>query len=142
VPPMRSRTTALLVAALLAAGCGDDEQGEPERRPVTAASFLDCFQRDGYAAERPGPRQESVLAFQAKQKGFRVEPVNVTGEQKLVPAAFLVFFESGAKAADAVKALEATSLGGQGVVTRGPAVVGYTDQEERAAVEPAVNRCL
>jgi hypothetical protein len=73
-----------------------------------------------------------VLAFQAKQKGYTVQPVNVTGAEKLVPAAFIVFFESPEKAAEAVKELKATSLGGVGVVTRGPAVIGYTDEEERA----------
>ena len=137
----------LTLAALLAAGCGDDDSGgdkpkpEPKATSATAASFIDCFDRSGYTAKRPPPREESVLAFQAKQEGFKVEPVNVTGAEKLVPAAFLVFFESGAKAAEAVKDLKATSLGGMGVVTRGPAVIGYTDEEERAEVEPAVDRC-
>lgn len=138
---------ALALVAALAAGCGDDDSGpgggeEPKRDTATAASFVDCFERPGYSAKRPPPREESVLAFQAKQKGFKVEPVNVTGAEKLVPAAFLVFFESGEKAAEAVKELKATSLGGMGVVTRGPAVIGYTDEEERAEVEPAVNACV
>ena len=145
---MRSRVTALLAAALLAAGCGGDDGGgggaekEPERKPATAESFLGCFEQSGYKARRPPPREESVLAFQAKQKGFKTEPVNVTGSGKLVPAAFIVFFDSAEKAGQAVRELKATALGGVGVVTRGPAVIGYTDAEERAAVEPAVNRCI
>src|SRR5688572_1095391 len=123
----------LTLAVLLTAGCGDDDSGggggdkpkpEPKATSATAASFIDCFDRSGYTAKRPPPREESVLAFQAKQKGFKVEPVNVTGAEKLVPAAFLVFFETGAKAAEAVKELKATSLGGMGVVTRGSAVIG------------------
>ena len=138
---------AFALAALLAAGCGDDYSGDdgndkPKKAPATASSFIACFDTSGYTAKKPAPREESVLAFQAKQKGFKVEPVNVTGAQKLVPAAFLVFFETPEKAAEAVKALKATSLGGMGVVTRGPAVIGYTDEEERARVEPTVNRCI
>lgn len=140
---MRSLFLALALAALVAGGCGGDDSGggQPERKPVTAASFVGCFDRAGYTAKKPPPREESVLAFQAKQKGYRVDPVNVTGAEELVPAAFLVFFESPEKAAEAIKELKATSLGGVGIVTRGPVVIGYTDEEERALVEPAINRC-
>ncbi|HEX8745419.1 MAG TPA: hypothetical protein VF712_20000 [Thermoleophilaceae bacterium] len=140
---MRSLFLALALAALVAGGCGDGDSGggQPERKPVTAASFVACFDRAGYTAKKPAPREESVLAFQAKQKGYRVEPVNVTGAEELVPAAFLVFFESPQKAGEAIKELKATSLGGVGIVTRGPVVIGYTDEEERALVEPAINRC-
>ena len=145
---MRTRLLALALAALVAGGCGDDDSGgggadEPKKKDAaTATSFIGCFKAEGYTAKKPAPREESVLAFQAKQEGFKVEPVNVTGAEALVPAAFLVFFESPEKAAEAVKELKATSLGGMGVVTRGPAVIGYTDEEERRAVEPGVNACL
>ena len=139
----------LTLAAVLAAGCGDDDSGggdEPKPAPkpsaATAASFIKCFDKSGYSAKRPPPREESVLAYQAKQEGYKTEPVNVTGAQKLVTAAFIVFFENGDRAAAAVKELKATSLGGVGVVTRGPAVIGYTDEEERAEVEAAVNACI
>ena len=144
---MRSALLALTLAAIVAAGCGDDDSGggggeAPKKDAATAASFVECFEAEGYTAKPPPPREESVLAFQAKQEGYKVEPVNVTGAEKLVPAAFMVFFETGAKATEAVKELKATSLGGVAVVTRGPAVIGYTDEEERKQVEPAINRCV
>jgi hypothetical protein len=144
---VRTRLLALALAALVAGGCGDDDSGgggadEPKKDAATATSFIDCFKAEGYTAKKPAPREESVLAFQAKQEGYKVEPVNVTGAEALVPAAFLVFFEGPEKAAEAVKELKATSLGGMGVVTRGAAVIGYTDEEERKAVEPGVNGCV
>jgi len=141
---MRSPVLALALAALLTAGCGGDSGGgePPKKDAVTAPAFLECFDRSGYEAKKPAPREESVLAFQAKQKGYRIEPVNVTGDDKLVPAAFLVFFESGEKAAEAIEELKATSFGGVPIATRGPAVIGYTDEEERALVEPAINGCI
>jgi hypothetical protein len=136
---------ALALVAAIAAGCGDDDSGggeEPRRDPATAASFIDCFDKPGYEAKKPPAREESVLAYQAKSSGYRVDPVNVTERGQLTPAAFLVFFESAEKAAAAMKELKATSYGEVPPATLGPAVIGYGDKENRAAVEPAIKACI
>lgn len=138
---MRAPVLALGVAALLAAGCGGDEE-PAERTPATAAGFLECFEKAGYEAKRPAPREESVLAFQARRGGYRVEPVNVTERGMLTPAAFLVFFESPARAKEAMEELGATSYGEVPPATRGPAVIGYGDKENRAAVGPSIDACV
>jgi hypothetical protein len=130
---------ALLALAL--AGCGgDDENGDA--KPATAASFIECFEKPGFEAVEPKPREESVLAFQAKAKGYAVEPVNVQEDGALTPHAFIVFFESGEKATEAMKELRASSLGSVAPQKLGPAVIGYGDEENRAAVEPAIEDCL
>jgi hypothetical protein len=132
-------TSALAVLAL--GGCGDEEGGG-DAEPVTAASFVDCFEKPGFQAVRPKPREESVLAFQAKSKGYEVEPVNVQEAGALVPHAFIVFFESGEKATEATEELRANSLGPVPPQRLGPAVIGYGDEENRAAVEAAIRRCI
>ena len=137
---MRAPLTVLTAAALIAAGCGGDDPSE--RKAVTAAAFVKCFEKEGYRAERPGPREESVLAFQARRSGYRVEPVNVTERGKFTPAAFLAFFRSPKEAKEAMKELEAMSYGEVPPVISGPVVIGYGDREDRAAVEPAVNACV
>jgi hypothetical protein len=134
---------AVLAMGLIAAGCGDDEEkGGGEPRAVTAASFVECFDKPGFEAKKPAPREESVLAFQAKSKGYGVEPVNVSETGMLTPAAFLVFFESPEKAKEAMDELDATSYGEVPPATLGPAVIGYGDTEDRAAVEPAIRACV
>lgn len=147
---MRAALSALAAAALIAAGCGDDGDSgsggakpeQPKAGGATAASFIECFEKPGYGAKRPKPREESVLAFQAKSNGFKVEPVNVSETGMLTPAAFIVFFESPAKAAEAIEELDATSYGEVPPVTRGPAVIGYGDKESQAAVGAAVDGCI
>ena len=140
---MRALAPALAALVLLAPGCGDDEDPARDRpKEATPASFLGCFEKTGYEAKRPAPREESVLAFQAKRNGYRVEPVNVSERGMLTPAAFLVFFESPAKAREGMKELGATSYGEVPPAVLGPAVVGYGDDETRAAVEPAITACL
>ena len=132
---------AILALVALPAGCGGDEGGGGGDSP-TAASFVDCFELAGFEAKRPAPREESVLAFQAKQRGYDVEPVNVSKSGMLSPHAFLVFFESEEKAKEAMEELNATSFGSVPPQQRGPAVIGYGDEENRAAVEPAIRKCL
>ena len=144
---MRASLLALGLAVVLA-GCGDDggdgggDQPKPERGPTTAAAFIACFDKPGFEARRPKPREESVLAYQAKSSGYKVEPVNVTEKGMLTPAAFLVFFESPQKAAAAMKDLDAMAYGEVPPATRGPAVIGYGDKENKAAVAPAVDACI
>ena len=138
---------AIGVAALLAAGCGEKEENVSATAPQQAkapgaAGFVECFRKPGFEAKRPAPRQESVLAFQAKAEGYKVEPVNVSERGGVTPAAFIVFFESPEKAREAMEKLDAKSYGEVPPVTRGPAVIGYGDKENRAAVEPAVNACI
>lgn len=138
---MRAPVLALLATVVLGAGCGDGDD-EPERPPVTAPGFLECFDKAGYEAKKPAAREESVLAFQARREGYRIEPVNVSERGMLTPAAFLVFFESGAKATEAMEELKATSYGEVPPVVRGPAAIGYGDRENRAALEPAIDACI
>jgi hypothetical protein len=134
----------LATTVLLAAGCGggDDNGGGDSGKPVTAAGFVECFDLAGFEAARPKPREESVLAFQAKQEGYSVEPVNVSKKGMLTPHAFLVFFESETKAREAMEELKATSYGDVPPQQTGPAVIGYGDTEHRAAVAPAIEECL
>ncbi|MDQ3937034.1 MAG: hypothetical protein M3340_20655 [Actinomycetota bacterium] len=143
---MRPLALLLALIALLAAGCGDDGDGGNGGggggNPVTAASFLECFDLAGFEAVKPKPREESILAFQAKREGYEVEPVNVSKKGMLTPHAFLVFFESEAKAKEAMEKLKATSYGEVPPQQTGPAVIGYGDAENRAAVEPAIGKCL
>lgn len=141
---MRARLLAIGLAALAAAGCGGDEKEEPaERTPATAAGFVECFDKAGFEAKRPAPREESILAFQARREGYKVEPVNVIeGKMSLSPAAFIVFFESPVKASEAMEKLKAMSYGEVPPVVRGPAVIGYGDEENRRAVEPAIDACI
>ena len=137
----RRPATALLLALALLAGCGGGGDGGGGDTP-TAASFVDCFELAGFTAAKPKPREESVLAFQAKRSGYDVEPVNVSKSGMLTPHAFLVFFESADEADRALKELNATSLGEVPPQRRGPAVIGYGDEESRAAVGSAVEDCL
>ena len=133
---------ALALAALLATGCGEKDNDSGGDKATTAASFVECFDKTAFEAKRPKPREESVLAYQAKSNGYKVEPVNVVEKDMLSPAAFIVFFDSPEKAAAAMKELDAMSYGEVPPVTRGPAVIGYGDKENRAAVEPAINACV
>jgi hypothetical protein len=144
LPGVRAPILALTVAALFAAGCGDDgnDSGGKPVKTATAASFIECFDKPGFEATTPKPREESVLAYQAKSNGYKVEPVNVVEKDMLSPAAFLVFFESPGRAAAAMKELDATSYGEVPPATRGPAVIGYGDKENQAAVSQAIDACI
>jgi ABC-type glycerol-3-phosphate transport system substrate-binding protein len=140
---MWTRAAVLALATLTLAACGGDEGGGGGGDAPTAASFTGCFELAGFEAVKPKPREESVLAFQAKSKGYAVEPVNVQRKGMLTPHAFLVFFESEAKAKEAMEELNATSFGEvPPQQQRGPAVIGYGDRENRASVEPAIADCL
>ncbi|HEX8052720.1 MAG TPA: hypothetical protein VF517_06985 [Thermoleophilaceae bacterium] len=140
---MWTRLAALVLAALALASCGGNGGGgNGGGGTPTATSFIDCFDLAGFEAMKPKPREESVLAFQAKSKGYAVEPVNVQKEGMLTPHAFLVFFASAAKAREAMKELNATAYGDVPPQQRGPAVIGYGDEEDRTAVEPAIAGCL
>jgi hypothetical protein len=143
LPGVRASLLALGLAAVLL-GCGDDggDEPKPEAKRTTAAAFIACFEKPGFDARRPKPREESVLAYQAKSSGFKVEPVNVTERGMLTPAAFLVFFESPERAAAAMKDLDAMAYGEVPPATRGAAVIGYGDKENRAAVGPAIDACI
>ena len=136
---MRARLVSIAVLALALAGCGDDGAGE---EAPTAAAFADCFGLAGYEAAPPAPREESILAFLAAREGYDVEAVNVSKRGMLTPHAFLVFFESADEAERAMRELNATSLGEVPPQRVGPAVIGYGDEENRAAVEPAIRDCL
>jgi hypothetical protein len=96
----------------------------------------------GLRGREAKPREESVLAYQAKSNGYRVEPVNVREDGALVPHAFIVFFENGERATEAVDELRANALGSVPPQRIGAAVIGYGDEENRAAVEPAVRSCI
>ena len=145
---MRTPLLALPLLLLALTGCGggddDDKGGSEPSKPggTTAAAFIDCFDKPGFEAVRPKPREESVLAYQAKSKGYAVEPVNVVQKGQLTPHAFIVFFESADKATEAMKALKANSLGSVPPQQLGPAVIGYGDEENKAAVEPAIKQCV
>ena len=136
---MRPRLAAIAVLGLALAGCGDDGGGGDA---PTAAGFVDCFELSGFAAAEPKPREESVLAFQARQKGYDVEAVNVSKKGMLSSHAFMVFFASADDARKAMKELNAIAFGDVPPQQLGPAVVGYGDEENRAAVEPAIRKCL
>jgi hypothetical protein len=138
---VRVPLAAACLAALALAGCGGDGGGGGGKAP-TASAFVDCFELAGHVAARPKPREESILAFQAKRAGYEVEPVNVTKSGMLTPEAFLVFFESESKAREAMEELGATSFGEVPPQRVGPAVIGYGDDESRRAVEPAIRDCL
>ena len=142
--PMRSRLLVVPILLLALAGCGGDGGGSDggEERTAGASGFIECFDKPGFEAVRPKPREESVLAYQAKSEGYKVEPVNVQQKGQLTPHAFIVFFESAEKATEAMKALNANSLGSVPPQRLGPAVIGYGDEENRAAVEPAIKRCI
>jgi hypothetical protein len=132
---------AIAVVVLALPGCGD-EGGAREDDAPTAAGFADCFDLPGFEAAKPKPREESVLAFQARREGYDVEAVNVSKRGMLTPHAFLVFFESAEQAERAMEDLNATSFGEVPPQRLGPAVIGYGDGENRAAVEPAIRKCL
>ena len=138
---MWTRTAAAAaLAALALASCGGDEGGGGER--PTTGSFVDCFDLAGFTAAEPKPREESVLAFQARQKGYEVEAVNVSKSGMLTPHAFMVFFESEDRAREAMEELNATSFGDVPPQRRGPVVIGYGDAEDRAAVGRSIESCL
>lgn len=141
---MWRRVPTIALVALALAGCGDDEGGGDggEEKQATASSFIECFEKPGFEAVKPKPREESVLAYQAKSNGYEVEPVNVQEPGALVPHAFIVFFASPEKATEAMKELEANALGSVPPQRLGPAVIGYGDEENRAAVEPAIKECV
>jgi hypothetical protein len=133
----------LVLVAVALAGCGDDEGGGGDNgKPGSAGAFVECFELDGFDAARPKPREESLLAFQARRKGYDVEPVNVVQAGSITPHAFLVFFASDAKAKEAMDELDATAYGPERPQVRGPVVIGYGDVQNRAAVEPAIAKCL
>ena len=136
---MRTPLVAIAVLALALAGCGDGGGGEDA---PTAAGFVDCFELAGFEAAKPKPREESILAFQAKRKGYEVEAVNVSKRGMLTPHAFMVFFESAEEARKAMEELNAQSFGEVPPQRLGPAVIGYGDEENRAAVERAIRGCL
>ena len=136
---------------MLVAGCGDDSGsggglygggGGKSGGDAGAQAFIDCFKAPGYAAVRPKPRQESLFAFTAKQKGFPNTPVNVTEPKAVSAGVFLVFFENEDKASEALKELGGTSLGDVPPQKRGPAVIGYFSMDDKKKAESAINRCL
>jgi hypothetical protein len=141
LPGVRARLTTTALLALALAGCGG-EGGGGDGDPPTASGFVDCFDLAGYDAARPKPREESVLAFQAKRKGYDVEAVNVSKQGMLTPHAFMVFFKTEDEARNAMEELNATAFGDVPPQQVGPAVIGYGDAENRAAVEPAIRKCL
>jgi hypothetical protein len=135
-------TLALIAVAAVAAGCGSDDGGGGGDSGPSAASFVDCFELAGFEAVKPKPREESVLAFQAKREGYALEPVNVSKKGMLTPHAFLVFFASEDEAKEAMEKLNATSFGDVAPQQRGPVVIGYGDAQNRREVERAINGCL
>ncbi len=132
------RRALLTIAVLALAGCGGDGGEEAP----TAAGFVKCFDLAGFEAAKPAPREESVLAFTARREGYDVEPVNVSKRGMLTPHAFLVFFDSADEAEKAMKELNATAFGEVPPQRIGPAVIGYGDAENRAAVGSAIRKCL
>lgn len=141
-------TIAALVALLLA-GCGDDgdgggqEKASETRDPAAnALAFIECFDLPGYEAKRPKPREESLFAFTAKRKGFRVAAVNVTKTGSIATSAFLAVFESQATARRAMDELATSAVGDVKPQQKGPAVVGYLGPDDLKAVGPAIGRCL
>jgi hypothetical protein len=139
---MWARVATIALLALAPAGCGggDDDGGGGEA--PTATSFVGCFDLADFEAAKPKPREESVLAFRAKQKGYDVEAVNASKEGTIAPHAFMVFFASADEAKKAMDELNANALGEVPPQQRGPVVIGYCDEENRAAVEPAIEDCL
>lgn len=132
-PSAMSPLPGRLPVTLALAGCGD---------APTAAGLVDCFDLAGFEAAEPKPREESVLAFHARRKGYDVEPVKVSKSGMLTPYAFLVFFESSTKAREAMEELGATSFGEVPQQQRGPAVIGYGDKENRKGVQATIEDCL
>jgi hypothetical protein len=140
---------AALAALVLLAGCGGDDEGgggggapEPRTAVEQATAFVDCFDQRGYRAVRPKPREESLFAFTAKRRGYAVAPVNVVKDGGLVASAFLAFFDSETKAKKAMDELATTSVGDVPPLQQGPAVVGYSDDEDKRAVEATLKRCV
>jgi len=139
---VRHRLLAIALLGLVLGACGGSDDGGGDPEGPTAGGFVECFDLAGFEAVRPKPREESILAFQAKRDGYEVEPVNVSKKGILTPHAFLVFFASEDEAEKAMKELNATSFGEVPPQRLGPAVTGYGDDENRAAVEPAIRKCL
>ncbi len=138
--PIRAAVIACTAALLLAACDGDSGNGSS--RAVRAPAFVDCFESTGREAVVPAPGQESVFANVAASKGFDVAPVNIVARGRpLDISAYLAFFEDEATAGRARRETKATSLGGP-LVQNGNVVIGYVDEKERRAVEPATRRCL
>jgi hypothetical protein len=150
---MSPRVVALvaLLACLALAACGGDEEGgqpaadkpkAPAGSGPAAKAFLGCYDQAGYRARRANRTEQSVLSFQARNKGYDVVPVNVYKGEMITPTAFLVFFASPDKAKQAMKELDATAFGSVPPVQRGPAVIGYGDKENRTAVGRTVEGCV
>jgi len=151
------RTTALVLASLaLLAGCGsgsdDDKGGTAENdgqqgsgKPggtAEAQAFIACFKARGYRAVKPASGQESLFALEAGRKGFPNTPVNVTTGNEVIAAVYLIFFENGDKARQALDELGRSTVGDIPPQQRGAAVLAYTGEEHKAGTEAAINRCL
>jgi hypothetical protein len=138
-------STSALVFVLLVAGCGGDDDGDGGGGGSTAKpggsegaqAFIDCFKVSGYEAVKPGPREESLFAYSAKEKGYAVAPVNVRESGNTISASvFLVFFDSQEKAKEALEELGRTSIGDVPPQQRGAAVIGYFSEEDRSKTGP------
>ena len=142
--------TIVALIALLLAGCGDDGDGKGQSKPeqttrdpaANALAFIECFDLPGYEAKRPKPREESLFAFTAKRKGFRVAAVNVTKKGSISTSAFLAVFESQATARRAMDELATTAVGDVKPQQKGPAVIGYLGPDDLKAVGPAIGECF
>jgi hypothetical protein len=155
---MRALLCTALLSLVLVAGCGGDDDGggggggaygggggQATAKPggdEGAQAFIDCFKAPGYDAVRPKPREESLFALQAKNKGFANTPVNVTEPKAISAGAFLVFFEDEGKAKQALDEVGATSVGDVPPQQRGPAVIGYFSEDDKKRTESAINGCL
>ena len=156
---MRRAACAASLAAALLAGCGGDgdegggssgagaggsttQQAGKPGGAAAAQAFVKCFKARGYRAVEPKKGEESVFAFEAERKGFPNAPVNVTQGKGYVPAAFMIFFADEGKAREALDTVGRRTVGDIPPQQRGPAVVAYTDAEDKAKVEGAVNGCL
>lgn len=142
---MRTWVAAALTCLVAAAGCGGGDDGGGSAKPggdAGAQAFIECFDVPGYKAATPPAGQESFFALEAEQKGFPNTPVNVTPPNAIGADVFLVFFESKAKAEQALDEVGRTNAGDVPPQQRGPAVIGYTDEAAKAKTEAAIGDCL
>ena len=123
-------------------GGGSTRQAAQPGGAAAAQAFMGCFRVRGYRAVDPKKGEESFFAFEADRKGFPNAPVNVTRGKGYVPSAFMIFFADEGKAKEALDQVGRRTVGDIPPQQRGPAVIAYTDREERAEIESAVNGCV
>ena len=134
--------SVLACAALAGCGSGEGNGGGAKGGDEAARAFIGCFKAPGYKAADPPDGQESLFAVEAERKGYPNTPVNVTEGEQIVASVFLVFFENGDKAKEALDEIGRETVGDIPPEQRGPAVLAYGSANDKAKTEKAIAACL